>query len=432
MTYADFVHLRVHSGYSLAEGAIHAKDLVKLAKAQRMPAVSMTDTGNMFGALEFAVAAATEGVQPVIGVQIKVRRPVEAEHRGLRVVGGKDHTPDQLLLLVQSEIGYRNVISIISRAYLESTGEEEPQIELDDLVGATDGLIALTGGVRGAVGRLLVDDRDADAETMLLRLAELFPGRLYVELQRHFETDENQVEGRLVDLAYAHAFPLVATNEVFFADETMHEAHDVLLCIAQSTTVGNSQRRRVTKHHRFKSAEEMRELFSDLPEAVDNTVVIAQRCAFMPEQLDPILPRFETQDGRSESEELRSQAEEGLVHRLLGHVFTDGMTLEERKVAAKPYDDRLAMELGVIEQMGFPGYFLIVSDFIKWAKTQEIPVGPGRGSGAGSLVAYSLLITDLDPLRWGLLFERFLNPERVSMPDFDLSLIHISEPTRPY
>ncbi|NQW09668.1 MAG: DNA polymerase III subunit alpha [Alphaproteobacteria bacterium] len=420
MTHADFVHLRVHSSYSLAEGAIHAKDLVKLTKAERMPAVSMTDTGNMFGALEFAVTASDEGIQPIVGVQLKVRRPAEQEHRGLRVVGGKDHAPDQLLLLVQSEIGYRNVMAIISRAYMESTGEEEPQIEMEDLEGATDGLIALTASVRGAVGRLLIEGHDDEAEAQLLRLARLFPDRLYIELQRHFEEDENRIEGRLVDLAYTHALPLVATNEVFFADESMHEAHDVLLCIAQSTTVGNAQRRRVTRHHRFKTAEEMRELFSDLPEAVDNTVVVAQRCAFMPERLDPILPRFETQDGRSEAEELRTQAEQGLAQRLAAHVFAEDLSENEREATAKPYRDRLEMELGTIEQMGFPGYFLIVSDFIKWAKAQAIPVGPGRGSGAGSLVAYSLLITDLDPLRWGLLFERFLNPERVSMPDFDI------------
>ncbi|HEY9567395.1 MAG TPA: DNA polymerase III subunit alpha [Thalassobaculum sp.] len=420
MSHAEFVHLRVHSAYSLAEGAIHAKQLVKLAKQNRMPAVAMTDSGNMFGALEFAVAAAAEGVQPIVGVQIKIRRPAEPDRRGLRVVGGRDVPPDQLVLLVQSEAGYRNLMAMVSRAYLDSAGEEEPQLALDELEGATDGLIALSAGPRGGVGRLLLEGRDADAEAMLLHLNRLFPERLYVELQRHFLEEENRIEERLIGLAYAHGVPLVATNEVFFGDEAMHEAHDALLCIAESTTVGNARRRRVTPHHRFKSAEEMRELFADLPEAVDNTVVIARRCAYMPRKLDPILPSFQTEAGRTEAEELRAQAESGLLGRLEAHVFTPEMDEAQRADVARPYHDRLAMELGVIEQMGFPGYFLIVSDFIKWAKAYDIPVGPGRGSGAGSLVAYSLLITDLDPLRWGLLFERFLNPERVSMPDFDI------------
>jgi len=420
MSHADFVHLRVHSAYSLAEGAIHAKQLVKLAKQNRMPAVAMTDSGNLFGALEFSVTAAAEGVQPLVGVQLKVRRPAETERRGLRVVGGRDVPPDQLLLLVQSEAGYLNLMAIVSRAYMQSSGGEEPQVTLEELEGATEGLIALTAGPRGAVGRLLLEGRDADAESMLLHLHRLFPSRLYVEVQRHFMEEENRIEGRLIDLAYDHGIPLVATNEVFFADEGMHEAHDVLLCIAESTTIGNPKRRRVTAHHRFKSAEEMRELFADLPEAIDNTLVVARRCAYMPRKLDPILPRFETEAGRTEAEELRAQAEAGLRDRLESHVFDTAMDDDQRAEIARPYRERLAMELDVIAQMGFPGYFLIVSDFIKWAKAQGIPVGPGRGSGAGSLVAYSLLITDLDPLRWGLLFERFLNPERVSMPDFDI------------
>jgi DNA polymerase-3 subunit alpha len=420
MPHASFVHLRVHTAYSLAQGAIQAKDLAKLCIQHGMPAVSMTDTGNMFGALEFSVAASGAGVQPIIGVQLKIRRPSEAERGGLRVVGGKDVTPDQLVILVQSETGYRNLMRIVSRAYLEGTGEEEPQIAIEDLEGATDGLIALTGGIKGGIGRLLLADRADEAEAMLDRYASLFPGRLYIELQRHFLEEENRIEAPLIELAYAKDLPLVATNECFFADENMHEAHDALLCIAQGMTVSNDKRWRVTKHHRFKSADEMRALFSDLPEAVDNTLVIARRCAYMPEKLDPILPRFDTEGGRTESEELRAQAEEGLLGRLEAHVFTEDMDQATRDTVAKPYHDRLAMELGVIEGMGFPGYFLIVSDFIKWAKERGIPVGPGRGSGAGSLVAYSLLITDLDPLRWGLLFERFLNPERVSMPDFDI------------
>jgi len=423
MSHADFVHLRVHSAYSLAEGAIKGKELVSLAVRHQMPAVAMTDSGNLFGALEFAVTASGSGVQPIIGVQLAIRRE-ESEPRGsLKVVGGTAHTPnqtDQIVLIAQNERGYKNLMDLVSRSYTMTDPGESPQVPLADLEGRSDGLIALTGGPAGKVGRLLLENRVEEAETALLDLKALFGDRLYVEIQRHFLDNERRSEAGFLDLAYKHDIPLVATNECYFATEDMYEAHDALLCIAERTTIGNMNRRRVTPHHRFKSAEEMRELFSDLPEAVDNTLVIAQRCSFMPEKLAPILPPFDTVGGRNEAEELRAQAEEGLRKRLETHIFTDDMDEAAREEAAKPYWERLEFELDVIEQMGFPGYFLIVADFIAWAKAQNIPVGPGRGSGAGSLVAYSLTITDLDPLRWGLLFERFLNPERVSMPDFDI------------
>ena len=423
MPHADFVHLRVHSAYSLAEGAIKGKELVSLASRNAMPAVAMTDSGNLFGALEFAVTASGAGVQPIIGAQLAIRRDDLEPRSGLKVVGGTAHTPnqtDQIVLIAQTDAGYRNLMDLISRSFTRTDPGESPQIPFDDLEGRSAGLIALTGGPAGKIGRLLLDNRAEEAETALLDLKALFGDRLYMEIQRHFLDPERRTEAPFLDLAYKHDIPLVATNECFFATESMYEAHDALLCIAERTVIGNPNRRHVTPHHRFKSAEEMRELFSDLPEAVDNTLVIARRCSFMPESLAPILPPFDTVGGRNEAEELRAQAEEGLKKRLEAQVFTEGMDEAARAEAAKPYHERLDFELGVIEQMGFPGYFLIVADFIGWAKDQNIPVGPGRGSGAGSLVAYSLLITDLDPLRWGLLFERFLNPERVSMPDFDI------------
>ncbi|HXM71411.1 MAG TPA: DNA polymerase III subunit alpha, partial [Thermoanaerobaculia bacterium] len=258
------------------------------------------------------------------------------------------------------------------------------------------------------------------AEALLLELARVFAGRLYVELQRHGLAVEDQVEGPLLELAYRHGLPLVATNEAFFADAGMFEAHDALLCIADGTYVSEPERRRLTPEHRFKSAAEMRELFRDLPEAIDNTLVIARRCSFYPTPRKPILPPFGTASGISEEDELKLQAEAGLERRLAAHIVKPGMRAEEQEAAARPYRERLRYELGVINQMGFAGYFLIVAEFIQWAKAEGIPVGPGRGSGAGSVVAWSLTVTDLDPLRWGLLFERFLNPERVSMPDFDV------------
>ncbi len=427
VAHADFVHLRVHSAYSLSEGAIKIKPLVELCRKHGMPAVAVTDTGNLFGALEFSLAARDAGVQPIIGCQLAIARESarfsgdqESGEARAAAMPGLRRPPDQLVLLVQNETGYRNLLRLVSKSYLDSEPGADPQLPAAALEGQTDGLIALTGGPAGRVGRLLAEGQDDAAETALLRLARLFPGRLYVELMRHGLEVEDRIESRLVDLAYAHDLPLVATNEAFFTDAGMYEAHDALLCIAAGAYVGQEDRRRVTPEHRFKSAEEMRALFADLPEAVDNTLVIARRCAFMPEPRKPILPAFPVAPGRTEAEELRLQAERGLERRLEAQVYRPDMDEAAREEAAAPYRKRLAYELDIIIQMGFPGYFLIVADFIQWAKGQGIPVGPGRGSGAGSLVAWALTITDLDPLRLGLLFERFLNPERVSMPDFDI------------
>jgi DNA polymerase-3 subunit alpha len=421
MPLADFVHLRVHSAYSLSEGAIKTKELVKLCQKQSMPAVAVTDTGNLFGALEFSLAAADAGVQPIIGCQFGIRRMGPSGNNGR--TGKGPVLPDQLVLLVQNETGYRNLMKLVSKAFLESDPTSAPQLALSDLEAQTDGLIALTGGPSGSVGRLLAEGHRPLAADVLTDLKALFPNRLYVELMRHGIEVEDRIEAGLIELAYAHGLPLVATNDCFFADESMYEAHDALLCIAEGSYVNESDRRRLTPDHRFKSAAEMRALFDDLPEAVDNTLVIARRCSFLLRPIKPILPAFEAaaQGGRSEAEELRFQAHQGLDLRLEKQVFFGpDLSPEERAATEKRYRDRLDFELDVIEKMKFPGYFLIVSDFIKWAKNHGIPVGPGRGSGAGSVVAWSLTITDLDPLRFGLLFERFLNPERVSMPDFDI------------
>ncbi len=416
MSHADFVHLRVHSAYSLSEGAIKVKDLIKLCKKERMPAVAVTDTGNLFGALEFAIAASDEGIQPIIGVQLGIKRsaaPVPGRP-GLRA------DPDQLILLAQSETGYANLIKLVSQGCLENDEGNTAILPLEALAGSTEGLIALTGGPAGTVGRLLGEGQRAAAEAVLAQLIALFPDRLYVEILRHGMDEERRIEAALIELADANDLPLVATNECFFADDGMYEAHDALLCIAGGTYVSEDNRRRVTPEHRFKSAAEMRALFADLPDAVDNTIAIARRCAFMLKTRKPLLPAFPTAAGRTEADELRAQAEAGLEQRLLKQVYKPDMDEKSRASVRLFYFERLDFELNVIIQMKFPGYFLIVADFIKWAKDHNIPVGPGRGSGAGSLVAWSLTITDLDPIRFGLLFERFLNPERVSMPDFDI------------
>jgi DNA polymerase-3 subunit alpha len=418
MAYADFVHLHVHSAYSLSEGAIRIGELVKLCVAERMPAVAVTDTGNLFGALEFSEAAAKAGVQPIIGSQLFVARPDQAQAGIARLASGNGAPqgrladPDEIVLLVQDEVGYKNLSKLSSKAFLDSPPGVSPRVTMEDLAAHSAGLIALTGGSRGLIGRLLAEGQLQAAREWLERLAAMFPHRLYVELMRHGKESESRIEGDLIDLAYEKSLPLVATNDVYFATEDMAEAHDVLICIADGTHVAEQKRRRFTPEHRFRSAAEMRALFADLPEAIDNTLVVARRCAFRPKPRKEILPVFPTGKGETEADALRSAARDGLARRLEANGIAGD--------AARPYRDRLEFELGVIEQMGFPGYFLIVAEFIQWSKEQGIPVGPGRGSGAGSVVAWSLTITDLDPLRFGLLFERFLNPERVSMPDFDI------------
>jgi len=422
MPIADFIHLRVASSYSLAEGAIKIteekpkdgalaarQDLIALCKAQDMPAVAVTDVGNLFGALEFSLAAADAGVQPIIGCALALQRAGAAQKNGLPLT-------DRIVLLAMNELGYRHLVQLVSAAFL-APDRLQPFITWDELAAHAEGLIALSGGWDGPVGQLLLAGQADAAQACLLRLKQIFPDRLYIELQRHEDgtigAAERRIEPTLVDWAYAHDLPLVATNDVYFGEPDMVEAHDALLCIAEKMLLSETKRRRLTPEHYFKSAKQMRELFADLPEACDNTLVIAKRCAIWPRKVAPILPPFSTQGGRSEVEELKAQAREGLVQRLAAQK-TDAPE------AVKEYQDRLEFELDVIVKMGFPGYFLIVSDFIKWAKANRIPVGPGRGSGAGSVVAWSLAITDLDPIRFGLLFERFLNPERVSMPDFDV------------
>src|SRR3984893_8639994 len=409
MPLADFVHLRVHTAYSLSAGAIRIKELVDLCKAERMPAVAVTDTGNLFGALEVATSCSTAGIQPIIGCEIALAR--NGTHDGSRP-GGSGLDSDRSVRWAQSETGYRNLLDLVSRSYLAGEMPTEPAITASDLAGASEGLLCLAGGPRGPVGRLLAEGQTDAAETALIHLAGVFPNRLYIELMRHGTPEEARTEPGLVELAYRHDLPLVATNDAYFPDRDFYEAHDALLCVAETTVVADQERKRLTPHHYFRSAQEMRALFADLSEACDNTLVIARRCAFIPQQRQPILPAFPTTGGADEETALRHAARAGLEERLCRAEIGDD--------AAAPYRQRLEFELDTIVGMGFAGYFLIVSDIIQWAKRQGIPVGPGRGSGAGSVVAWALTITDLDPLRFGLLFERFLNPERVSMPDFDI------------
>jgi DNA polymerase-3 subunit alpha len=409
-----FVHLRVHSAYSLLEGALHIGALVKLCRDYGMPAIALTDTGNLFGALEFSEAAAKGGVQPIVGCTLAVDFGDETEEAESARASAARDGHQTLAVIASDEAGYTNLLALTSSAFLDHGDALKPYVTFDDLAAHSEGIICLTGGPDGAVDRCLANRQDGRARRRLERLRALYGNRLYVELQRHGMESEHAVEARLVELAYALELPLVATNEAYFAAREDHEAHDALICISQGQVVAAVERRRLTAEHYLKSPDEMKALFADLPEAIANTVEIAQRCSFRPHTREPILPRF-GRDGEEidEAAELRRQAHEGLDHRLA----TSGLAEE---ASEEDYRTRLDFELDVIIQMEYTGYFLIVADFIKWAKSKGIPVGPGRGSGAGSVVAWSLTITDLDPLRFKLLFERFLNPERVSMPDFDI------------
>jgi DNA polymerase-3 subunit alpha len=403
---ASFVHLRVKSAYSLLEGAVRPKELAGLARDAGTPAVAVTDTNNLFGVFEISDTLAKAAIQPIVGTVLSVE--FAAAKNPHQTCSRKK--PPHVALLVQNEAGYLNLTKLLSAAYLDVEAGDWAHVKAAKLYTHSEGLIALTGGPGGLINQLLLDGQREQADEGLDQLAAAFPDRLYVELQRHGLAEERACEDALLDMAYAKGLPLVATNDVHFGLASMYEAHDALLCIADGAFVSQDDRRRLTREHRFKSAAEMQAQFADLPEAIENTVEIARRCAFKPVKRKPILPVFVPATGKTAEQELKAQAEEGLSRRLTGAPLA-----AERKV----YDERLDYELGIINRMGFPGYFLIVSDFMKWTRAQAIPVGV-RGSGASSLVAWALDITNLDPLRFGLFFERFLNPERLSMPDFDI------------
>ncbi len=402
-----FIHLNLRSSYSLLEGALKVARIADLAKADHAPAVALTDD-NLFGALEFSDKLAGAGVQPIVGLTLRVDFK-DREQRSGRPV--RDEGRPAIVLLSSAEAGYRNLMALSSHAFLTGEGDGAPFVSPEDLERYRDGLLALTGGPDGPIDRALSEGAEDVAAARLSRLQDLYGDRLYVELQRHGLAGEKAIEGAVVALAYDRGLPLVATNGVRFAGRADHEAHDALICLAEGRVLAETERRQMSAEHYFKTRAEMAALFADLPEALESTIEIARRCAYRPRTIKPILPRFAV--GQDEAAELRGQAVAGLKARLESHEPAPGLSVTD-------YEARLDFELGVIERMKFPGYFLIVSDFIKWAKSHDIPVGPGRGSGAGSLVAYALTITDLDPLRFGLLFERFLNPERVSMPDFDI------------
>jgi len=381
----------------MLEGAMEPKTIAERAAKLDFPAVALADRNGLYGVMPFSEACFAKGVQPIIGTMLALSRPAD--------IGG-EAAIDWLALLAQDDQGYANLCKLVSAAHLDRPVEQVPHVEFSKLEEFSQGLIALTAGSEGALARLIADGQQIKAEAYLDRLQSLFPERLYIELSRRNNAIEDAAETALIDLAYARNLPLVATNPAAYADPAFHAAHDAMLCIANSAYVESAERISSSPDAWLKEGAAMTELFADLPEALANTSVIAQRCAVAAPKRKPILPRLSDH----EDEQLRRDAHAGLEHRLQGRSAED----------LQRYRERLDYELDIIINMGFAGYFLIVADFIKWAKANDIPVGPGRGSGAGSVVAWALTITDLDPIALDLLFERFLNPERVSMPDFDI------------
>ncbi|MFM9936905.1 MAG: DNA polymerase III subunit alpha [Novosphingobium sp.] len=441
MPHTPFVPLRIFSSYTMLDGAIDPKAIAKTAAERGFPAAAITDRNGLYGSVAFAKACFDMGVQPIIGTMLAVARP-SREGAAPTGFGASAPTIDWLALYAQDEAGYQNLCHLVSHAHLGRPLEFEAHVPLAELKGRTEGLLCLTAAGEGALVRLLAGEQALAAEAYLAELEALFPQRLYIELARRGDASEVAAEAGLIDLAYARDIPLVATNPACFAERSFYAAHDALLCIASSTHVDSTDRPRSSNEWWIKGGPMMAEIFADVPEALANTLIVAQRTAFKPPYRKPILPSL-AGDQEGEARMMAQDSRHGLVVRLKPyytepcHEELAAFLLLGAEASPQPadypalaeagvwdeiigYRDRLEFEIGIINRMGFGGYFLIVADFIKWAKEQGIPVGPGRGSGAGSLVAWALTITDLDPIRLGLLFERFLNPERVSMPDFDI------------
>ncbi len=400
----QFIHLRTQSSYSLLESAIKIDAIIARTKKLKMPAIALTDRNNLFGMLEFSMEATKSRIQPIHGALVTLK-----SHQEL----------GEILLIAKNNIGYKNLLKLVSHIYTKPERENNLEISFDDLKNYQDGLIVLSGYINGHIGKALLSEDYALAKKYAEEFKELLGDRFYMEIMRHGLEKEKTIEAAYINLAIECSIPLVATNNIFFENIELHDAHDVLLCIAEGVVKEQTDRNRVSNQCYFKSGAEMTELFSDLPEAIENTYYIMQRCVAIAEPSPPCLPNFTSGD-ISEEALLRKEAHEGLEKRLEQKFILENIEEKEQKLIRDTYLKRIDYELEIICKMNFSGYFLIVSDFIKWSKNNGIPVGPGRGSGAGSVVAWSLLITDPDPIKFGLLFERFLNPERISMPDFDI------------
>ena len=402
---ATFVHLSVHTEFSLVDSTIRIKPLVKRV-VDSMPAAAVTDTGNMFSLVKYYRAALATGIKPIAGVDMRIRG------------AAPDGVITRALLLVQNSQGYGNLTTLVSRGYQEGQSDGTPVVDIDWVLAAHEGLIVLSGGVEGDVGQALKRGKEEEAVAIAQRWQSTFGDRYYLELTRTGKTFEETYIAGACAIAVQCNIPVVATNYVRFLEAEDYSSHEARLCIQSGFVLADTRRPKlVTEQQYLKSAEQMAALFADIPVALANSVEIAKRCNLTLNLGTPVLPDFPIPQGMTETEFFYASAQEGLEIRLQQLYDT---SRDDFATIREPYDARLKRELDVIAEMGFPGYFLIVADFIKWSRDNDIPVGPGRGSGAGSLVAYVLMITDLDPLAYDLLFERFLNPERVSMPDFDI------------
>ena len=413
-----YIALRNHTTYSLCKGAIKITDLIDKAKALQMPALGIMDSQNLFGALEFSLACKKAGIQPILGCEMMI----DFNLQDSKNISNVDFTENlcKTPLIATSEEGYRNLMFLVSESYLKRQNGIVPFVNFELLKQKSNGIIALSGGSEGLIGKLLLRGQDKQAQKFLLKIKEIFNNNFYIEITRHGTKNEELIEEKLLQMAFENSTPIVATNDVYFLTPEMHEAQDILSCIYEGHSLVEENRKKNSPEQYFKNYQQFLELFKDLPEAIANTINIAKKCHTMAFERPPTLPKFNNEANFDEALELRNQSLEGLKMRLKNKFLIEEINIETQQKIEKEYFERLEYELGIIIKMNFSGYFLIVSDFIKWAKNNEIPVGPGRGSGAGSIIAWSLQITDLDPIRFGLLFERFLNPERVSMPDFDI------------
>jgi DNA polymerase-3 subunit alpha len=400
----EFNNIKIHTQYSICEGAIKIDDLAEYCKINKIKAIGLADSYNLCGALEFAEKISKVGTQPIIGTQINLL---------------KDNIIGKVTLYATTEKGYKNLTKLSSLSYLKNRSSYDPSCTVDDLIANSEDLILLTGNYKNFFGKLFYANKEKEIILLIEKIKKSFENRLYIEIQRHEENQERNYETYLLNLSTLYDLPLIASQEVFYLDPSMSEAHDALICIGKKQFIDDQNRFRYSKEHYFKTKEEMKKLFDDIPEALINNYNFPSRFSFKPKKSKPILPSISENNNISAEEELMKQAKNGLDHRISNFISKKNInkSLEEIK---KIYEDRLSHELDIINSMNYSSYFLIVSDYIKWAKKNLIPVGPGRGSGAGSLVAYCLDITDLDPIEFDLIFERFLNPDRISMPDFDI------------
>ena len=399
-----FNHLKIHTQYSICEGAIKIEDLKNFCKDNKIKSLGLSDTSNLCGSLEFSENLSKSGTQPIIGTQILFNYKDEV---GL------------LPLIAKSEIGYKKIVELSSKSYLNSNKNLEPQCSLEDLLEETKGVILLSGTINGLIGKLFNKGKFTEIEEIYKLIKKNCGDNFYIEIQRHDDQNEKSFENFNLNLSKKLNIPIIATQEIFYLNKTMHDAHEALICIGNKTYLNDKSRLSFSNQHYFKSSDEMNKLFSDLPEALENNYNLPFRCSFRPIPSKPILPNISSEKSGNADLSLIQNSEEGLVNKFLNIFKVPYQEIKLNK-KFKIYKERLDHELKIIIEMKYASYFLIVSDYIKWAKSNDIPVGPGRGSGAGSLVAWCLSITDVDPIQFNLIFERFLNPDRISMPDFDI------------